>query len=218
MQARSQTLIPPAAPALPVPTQSYTRGTQDEHNRTLRGFFERVVNALRALLGPFGGQYVDCPNGLFFNLGTQTVAAANTGYPVRFEQTYLANGISVVEETKLTAEVGGVYNFQYSGCVESTNSSSKNVYLWITRNGARIGYTTNGYTLSGSGALGTIGWNFNIDLQAGDYVELYWSSTSTAVELTTEPPATPHTGIPASVCAVNFIAPLPQALPTPPTA
>lgn len=218
MQARNQTLIPPSAPALPVPTDRYTRGTQDEHNRTLRGFFVRIANALRSLLGPFGGQYVDCPNGLFFNLGTQTLAAANTGYPVALNQTYLANGISVVDTTKITAEIGGVYNFQYSGCVESTNSSAKNVYLWVARNGTAIGYTTNGYTLSGSGTLGIIAWNFNIDLQPGDYIQMYWSATDTTVELTTEPPAAPHTGIPASVCAVNFIAPLPQTLPTPPSA
>lgn len=214
MQSRNQTINAPAAPALPHPQPAYSMRTQDEHNRTLRGFFERVANALRAILGPLGGQYIDCPNGLFFYTGTQTLAAANTGYPVRLDTTYLADGIKIVDNTKITVEVGGVYNFQYSGCVESTNSSAKNVYLWIARNGTHIGFSTNGYTLSGNGTLGIIAWNFNIDLGPGEHIELYWSATDTAVELTTEPAATPHTGIPASVCAVNFIAPLPETRPT----
>lgn len=206
----------PQPPRLPDPPQGPLSGYFSGLLNTFRLFFNQLQSVLSALLGPNGGRYVDCPNGLFFHTGTQTLAAANTGYPVQFNTTYLSNAVSVVGGTKITAAVGGVYNFQYSGCVESTNSSAKNVYLWIVRDGVRIGYSTNGYTLVGSGTLGIIAWQFNIDLQAGSYIELYWSATDTAVELTTEPPATPHTGIPASVCAVNFIAPLPATLPTPP--
>ena len=206
----------PQAPRLPDPPVGPGSGYLNGLLNTLRLFFNQLHGAFSAVLGPNGGRYVDCPNGLFFNTDSQTLAAANTGYPVQFNQTYLSNAIRMVGGTQITADIGGVYNFQYSGCVESTNSSSKNVYLWIVRNGTPIGFSTNGYTLAGSGTLGIIAWQFNIDLQVGDYIELYWAATDVNVTLTTEPAAPPHTGIPASVCAVNFIAPLPAVLPTPP--
>lgn len=216
MPNRNQTLYAPAAPALPVPSAVYSSRTQGEHNRTLRGFLERVASSLSALFGRAGGQYLDNPNGLFFHIADQTLAAANTGYPVEFAQSYLANHVSIVDGTKITAAVPGVYNFQYSGSVESTNSSAKNVYLWIRRNGVDLGYTTNGYTFSGSGTLGSIAWNFSIDLAAGDYVELVWAASDAAVTLQHVAPAAPHTGIPASVCAVLYVAPMPDPRPTPP--
>lgn len=206
----------PQAPRLPDPPVGPESGYFNGLLNALRLFFNQLHGAFSAILGPNGGRYIDCPNGLFYHTGSQTLAAANTGYPVQFNQTYLSNAIRVVGGTQITADIGGVYNFQYSGCVESTNSSSKNVYLWIARNGTPIRFSTNGYTLVGAGTLGVIARQFNIDLQVGDYIELYWAATDVNVTLTTKSAATPHTGIPASVCAVNFIAPLPTVLPTPP--
>jgi hypothetical protein len=218
MHRPTQTLEAPAAPALPIPPAAYSSRTQGEHNRTLKGYFERISNALRALFGHAGGQYIDNPNGLFFHIADQTLAAANTGYPVQFGQTYLANHVAIADGSKITAEVAGVYNFQYSGSVESTNSSAKNIYLWIRRNGVDLGYTTNGYTFSGSGTLGVIAWNFSIDLAAGDYIELVWAANDVNVTLQHVTPTAPHTGIPASVCAVLYVAPMPDPRPTPPAA
>lgn len=216
MPAENQILVAPPEPVLPRPPAGYSAQTQSQHNGSLSTFFKRLLSALQALFGPAGGQYLDNPNALFFYTGDQTIAVANTGYPVNMGGAYLANHMALVDGTKMTTAVAGIYNFQYSGCVESTSSNAKNIYLWIRRNGVDIGYSTNGYTLSGSGTLGIIAWNFNIDLQAGDYIELMWSATEATVTLTTEPAATPHTGIPASVCAVIYVSPLPATTPTPP--
>lgn len=182
----------------------------------LRLFFNQLGAVLANLLGPSGGRFLEVPNGLFFHTGSQTLLATNTGYPVQFNTTYLSSDVSVVSGSRLTVAHGGVYNFQYRGCVESTSASAKHVFLWIARNGTAIGYSTTPYTLSGSGAFGEINWSFNIDLQAGGYIQLYWAADSTDVTLTTEAAAAPHPGIPASVCAVRFVAPLPPVLPTPP--
>jgi hypothetical protein len=182
----------------------------------LRLFFGQLSNALATLLGPNGGRYLGVPNGLFFHTGSQTLAATNTGYPVQFNTTYLSSDVSVASGSRLTVAHSGVYNFQYRGCAESGSASAKQVLLWIVRNGTAIGYSTTPYTLSGNGTFGEINWSFNIDLQAGGYIELYWAADSTDVTLTTEAAAAPHPGIPASVCAVRFVAPLPAVLPTPP--
>lgn len=203
-------------PNLALAPNAYERPYHDQLNNILRLYFNRLNENLNAVIGPFGGIYVDCPNGLFFDLGTYTPALINTGYPLQFGQTYLDHGIHVVDDTKITVDYGGVYNFQYSSAVTSTNASLKTVWVWIRRNGTDVGYSTNEYTISGSGTDTIISWQFNIDLDVGEYVELVWASDDVNVQIGTTAPTPPHPGIPANVIAVNFIAPLPDPRPTPP--
>ena len=207
-----------AAPNLPVAREDYTRLYQEQFNNILRLYFNQLDNNVNAVIGVNGGQFVDCPNGLFFDLGTYSPAAINTGYPLEFKATYLSNAVHIVDDTKITVDIAGVYNFQYSSAVTSTNASLKTVWVWIRRNGTDVGYSTNEYTVSGSGTDTIISWQFNIDLDVGEYIEMMWGADSTNVQIATTPPTppAPHPGIPANVVAVNFVAPLPDPRPTPP--
>lgn len=205
-----------APPSLPVAQPAYDGPRQEQYSNVLRLFFTRLMNVVNSVTGSFGGRFVDCPNGLFFDLGTYSPAVANTGYPLEFKLAYLNHGISVVDDTKITVAYGGVYNFQYSSAVTSTNSSLKTVWVWIVRNGTPVGYSTNQYTISGSGTDTIISWNFNIDLDVGEYVEMYWGADDVNVSIGTTAPTAPHPGVPANVIAVNFIAPLPDPRPVAP--
>lgn len=205
-----------ASPNLPLAQRDYSPQYQDQLNNVFRLYFNLLDTSINNVLGVNGGQYVDCPNGLFFDLGTYSPAAINTGYPLEFKAPYLSNAVSVVDNTKITVSVGGIYNFQYSSAITSTNSSLKTVWVWIVRNGVPVGYSTNEYTVSGAGTDTIIAWNFNIDLDVGEYIEMYWGASDTNVTIGTTAPTPPHPGIPANVIAVNFIAPLPVPRPTPP--
>ena len=203
-------------PALPLGTEQYQRPYQDQLNNVHRLFYNRLTNIVNAVLGSNGGQFIDCPNGLFFNTADQTITLANTAYPVVYNQTYLSNAVALSTTSRIEIAVGGIYNFQYSGQLESTNNSSKNVFLWIRRNGVDIGYSCRAYTISGPGAYAPIAYTFDIDMQAGQYLELIVSASATTVQLAADTASSPHPGIPSSVMTVNFIAPLPVPLPTPP--
>ena len=208
----------PAVPNLPIAPLEWTPQYQDQFGNVLRLYFNRLQNITQNLLGPNGGQYIDCPNGLFFNTVDQTFGAVNTGYPVVFNATYLSNAVALAagSSSKIEVSVGGIYNFQYSGQLLSTNSSAKDVFLWIKRNDIAIGYSTHAYTLTGNSEYTEVNWNFNIDLDAGEYLELEIATTDTNVRLDAVAATSPHPGIPSSVIAVNFIAPLPDPRPTPP--
>ena len=218
MANKSQTLETPRAPSLPLPDQSYNHTTQDQHNSSLRNFFLKLQSVLSNLLGPNGGQFIDRPNGLFFNTSNQTLAATNTATPVEFLTTYLSNAVKVNAGTdsRIYVTVSGVYNFQFSGQLRSGSGSAKQVYVWIVRNGTDIGYSTHQYTLSGSNQHLNVTWNFNIDMNNGDYLELEWASDSTSVTMEATAAAGAHPGIPSAVMAVSYVAPLPDVIPTPP--
>ena len=208
----------PAVPNLPLAPEVWDARYQDQFANVLRLYFNRLQNITQNLLGPSGGQYIDRPNGLFFNTADQTFGAINTGYPVVFNSTYLNNAVALQagSTSRIEVSVSGVYNFQYSGQVKTSSASDKNLYLWIARNGTNIGYSTHAWTFHDNNHYAEISWNFNIDLAAGEYIELYASVDDTNIRLDAETAASPHPGIPSGVLAVNFIAPLPDPRPTPP--
>jgi hypothetical protein len=203
-------------PFLPVAPQEYETRFHNQHSDVLRLYFNQIDNALASVLGVNGGRFIDCPSGLFFDTADQTIPLANTAYPVVYNATYLSNAVSLSTTSRILISIGGIYNFQYSGQLESTNNSSKNVFLWIRRNGTDIGYSARAYTISGPGAYAPIAYSFDIDMQVGEYLELMVSASDTSVRLAADTASSPHPGIPSSVMSVNFVAPLPDPRPTPP--
>lgn len=207
-----------AAPNLPLAQPEYGRQYQDQLNNVLRLYFNLLDSSVNNVIGVNGGQYVDCPYGLFFNTVDQTFSLANTAYPVVFNQSYLSNAVALVSgsTSRVGVTVAGIYNFQYTAQLLSTNSSAKTVYIWISRDNVDIGFSTRAVTLAANNEYAELSWSFNIDLDEGEYIELRVSSTNTNIEFHADPAAAPHPGIPSSVLSVNFVAPLPVPRPTPP--
>jgi hypothetical protein len=205
-------------PALPFAVPAYTPTYIDQLLKVLRLYFNRVSDVLNAITGVNGGQYIDCPNGLFFSTTDQPIAVINTAQPIDFPIEYLNNAVRVNSGTdsRIYVDVGGVYNFQFSGQLLSGSASAKQVYIWIARNGTDIGYSTHQYTVSGSGNHLNISWNFDIDLDVGEYIEMQWAADDTNMKLEAAVATALHPGMPSAVMTVNFIAPLPVPRPTPP--
>jgi len=212
-------LRPPASPRLPDPSPSgISSGYVVGLINTLRLYFNQVSNMLQLLFGPRGGQYIDAPGGLFFDILPQTIATAGAATPVRYRHSYLDNGIRVNSGTdsRIYVDTAGVYSFAFSGQLTSNNSSSKVVFLWIVLNGTDVGYSTHAYTISGSGTQLAVNWNFTIAMAAGDYLELEWTSMDTAVSLSATASTPEHPGIPSAVMSVTYASRPPTVLPTPP--
>ncbi len=205
-------------PALPIPKAGPLKQYLDDLNNILRLFFNLLANIVNTVFGELGGRFIDVPNALYFSTVDQPIAVVNTGQPVTFNQTYLESGFSINggSNSQITATYGGVYNFQFTTQIVSGSASSKTVYLWISRNGTDLGYTAKDVVLSGSADVNEATWNFNLDLAAGEYVEMKWSSDDIDASLNAETPASPHPGVASAVVTINFISALPETRPTPP--
>ena len=205
-------------PALPYAVPSYSPTYIDQLLKVLRLYFTRVSEVLNAITGSNGGQYIDCPNGLFFNTTDQPIVAANVGQPIDFPTEYLNNAVRVNAGTdsRIYVDIGGIYNFQFSGQLRSNSGSAKQVYIWIARNGTNIGYSTHQYTVSGGNTHLNISWNFDIDLDKDEYIEMQWASDDVDMTLEATTATAVHPGMPSAVMAVNFIAPLPDPRPIAP--
>jgi hypothetical protein len=209
-----------AAPNLPLPPNEYDRIYFDQMLNILRLYFNRIDALTTQLMTSesIDPSLINNPNGLFFSTVNQTLAAINTGYPITFNQTYLNNNVALqtASTSKIEVAVGGVYNFQLSAQLKSSNASAKDVQIWIKRNNVTIGYSAHKYTVEGSDNHMNVSWNFNIDLAANEYIEMQWAADNTAVTLESIPASAPYPAAASVVMAVNFIAKLPDPRPTPP--
>jgi hypothetical protein len=209
-----------AAPNLPLAPEGYSRAYTDQLNNVLRLYFNRLDAILDQLKtsGAIDPGLINNPNGLFFSTVDQTLAAVDTGYPITFNQTYLNNEVALQSgsTSKIEVNVDGVYNFQLSAQLKSTNASAKDVQIWIKRGTTTIGYSSHKYTLEGSDNHMNVTWIFDIDLADGEYIEMYWGADDTNVTLEAIAASAPYPAVASAVMAVNFVARLPDPRPTPP--
>ena len=149
--------------------------------------------------------------GAFQDNTTQTAASINTAYPVKFNTTDLTNGVSVVNDgssnpTRVTLANTGIYNIQFSLQLEKTGGSGNmTVDIWIRKKGVDIPSTTGKVVLTGSATASPViaAWNYVLDLTAGDYVQLMWSTSNTNVEIIAAGATSPHPAIPSSILTVT---------------
>jgi len=207
------------APALPIPPErNILRTYLDDLNNILRLFFNRLANNVNLLTGEYGGQFIEKPNAVFFSTVDQTAASTGTAYALQFENTYLGEAISITgtPKTRITPTYSGIYNFQVSAELFSNSANSKVVDLWIRRSGVDIGNTAKEHILSGSGGIDDFNYNFNIDVSAGQYIEMMWATDDTNITINYQAASSPRPAIPSTIVTVTFVSALPETLPTPP--
>ena len=197
---------------LPAPMADYSQEQFRQLVRSLELYFSQMDSQTPITAEYFQGhgEYIINPCGSFYDATTQTLTTANTATPVKFGTTYISHHVTVegVNNSQITAAKSGIYNFQFTATIESTNASAKDVYIWVNRNGTDIGYSARPYTISGSGTERTFSFNFNIDLQAGQYIELEWASSDIAVTLAAKAASAPYPAVASTVLAVNFVSSL----------
>lgn len=119
---------------------------------------------------------------------TQTAASINTPYPVRYNTTEITNGHSVGNNgsgvpTRIIATNSGLYNYQFSMQLVSTNSAAKDIWIWSRKNGTDIPHSATRISVTGNGVYFVAAWNFIVSMNANDYFELMWAVSDTAVSI-----------------------------------
>jgi len=199
-------------PALPHATDQYSRQYQDQLNNVLRLYFNTLNNLLSQL------QTLTLPYGSFADTTDQT-AVANTATVMKFNTTDFASDVSVVTSggyaSRITVASAGIYNFQWSGQFVNTDTQIHDVSVWVRKNGTDVvgstGIISIANTHGGLSGHNIYGWNFFFSLNAGDYIELWWSTPNAAVSIQAFPvgatPVRPSTS--SLVATMAFVSPLP---------
>lgn len=89
----------PTAPALPNGDPSYTAKFMDMYSRVLRLYFTRLDASLQNLFGTRGGQFLEFPQGAFYDTTNQYDGSTSIPYAMRLNSTSYSNGVAVQART-----------------------------------------------------------------------------------------------------------------------
>ena len=121
--------------------------------------------------------------GSFSDSTNQPVSGANTATVWRYNTTELSNGITVVDNTKITVANTGVYEIGYSPQIEKTQGTGAIVTIWAAINGNPVARSSSTLGLVSNSVLQLPFVSFIFELNADDYVEFYFSSDNEFVQL-----------------------------------
>jgi len=154
--------------------------------------------------------------GSFYDNITQTLTGgANVAVPVRLNSTDASatNGISVVTDgtnlTRITVANTGVYNLLFSAQLANSAGSAQIVDFWLRKNGATAAFnvanTTGTVQLQSNSSFVMAAWNYFLALNAGDYIYLMWTATSTNITMITSPATAVHPVSPSIIVTLNQV-------------
>ena len=204
-----QKLETPTPPNLGYPPELYERRNFNESNGALNVYFRKMTSVLGALFGVKGSRYINAPYGAFQSTADQTAAAINTAYAMTFNTTDYTNGVTVASNSRITVTDSGIYNLQWSGQFENSDSQDHDARIWIKVNGTNLvgstGFTgipskhgsVNGHTI--------VGWNYYLSLNANDYIELWWETDSTTVSIQAYAAASNYPSTASLIATMQFV-------------
>jgi|APGre2960657373_1045057.scaffolds.fasta_scaffold30608_2 hypothetical protein len=176
---------PVVAPRLPSAPMEYNAQYQEQFMNILRLYFNQLDNLTGIVLGESGGRFIRFPYGAFSSDQDQTTTA-NTATLMTLNTTDFANQVSI-SSSKITVVNAGLYNLQFSVQFQNTDTAFQDVYIWLKQDGVDIPGSTGFVSIpnrhAGTDGHSIVGWNYFVEMQASDYVEIYWSVTNTAVSI-----------------------------------
>jgi hypothetical protein len=150
------------------------------------------------------------PYGAFSSYVTQTTTA-NTATKLTLSQTDFANAVSL-SSSDIIVDYAGIYNLQFSVQVSSLENALTDTSIWLRQNGVDIVGSTGLIGMSArkgpsDPSHDIKGWNYFLSMNAGDNVQIWWSTTSANVSIKYYPvSASPTRPSTASVVAtLSFV-------------
>lgn len=171
-------------------------------------FGSRVSGFFGSLKG--GSAISGNPCGSFYDTTIQTATLANTAYAMKLGQTdsTATNLISVVSGSRITVTQSGIYNIQFSAQFQRlSGGTTETIDIWLRKNDntGDVANTNSHVSVQANEVYILPAWNFFIYLQANDFVELMWATTSTAIKLQYDVATALHPATPSVIATINRV-------------
>jgi len=142
--------------------------------------------------------------GSFYDTTTQTAAAINTAYAMTFNTSDLSYGVTIGTPTsRIYVDTPNVYNVQFSAQLDKTAGGVGLVWVWLRKNGVNVPDSAGQIRIQGNNAEILAAWNYVIQLNAGDYIELMWEVDDTSVIILAEAASAVHPSVPSVILTVT---------------
>lgn len=155
------------------------------------------------------------PYGCFTNNTDQTAPSVGSTTVIVYDSIEEANGVYLASSSRLYVRNYGIYNVQFSIQLVNNANTAEYADVWFRVNGTDIPRSASRFDIPArksegnpSHVIGTV--NTFIEMQAGDYVEIAGTTSSTDIGLESydADAVIPRPAIPAAIVTVQYIAPL----------
>ena len=175
-------------------------------NPDCSAMFYAVSNTLWEELQGFGRSVPILHYGAFSDTTTQTIVSINTAYAMTFNTTDAANGVTIGSPTsRIVVQEQGVYNVQFSAQLDKNSGATGIIHIWLRKNGTNVPNTASKVAIQGTAAESVAAWNFVIQLEPNNYVELMWASDDANVVLHAASATSVWPAIPSVICTVTQV-------------
>jgi len=142
--------------------------------------------------------------GVFTKTTDQSPAATNTEYLLTFDNTQISNGVTIGTPTsRIVVPQSGLYQFEATFQITDTGIATKNVWLWMKKNGTAI--TNSARIVSINLGYGTTTISESVSMAANDYIEFAFASSNVNVTIDSVAATAFAPGAPAIVLSVTQI-------------
>jgi hypothetical protein len=142
--------------------------------------------------------------GSFYDTTTQTAAVINTAYAMTFNTSDLSYGVTRGTPTsRIYVDTPNVYNIQFSAQLDKTAGGTALVWIWLRKNGVNVPDSGGQIRIQGNNAETLAAWNYLVQLNAGDYVEIMWEVDDTSVIILAEAASAIHPSVPSVILTVT---------------
>lgn len=164
-----------------------------------------IQSQLQALsLTPPPREYRTPRYGSFYDTTTQTAAAINTAYAMTFNTTDLSVGVTRGSPTsRIYVDRPNVYNVQFSAQLDKTRGGDALIWIWLRKNGVDVPDSAGQVRVQGNNSELLAAWNYLVQLNAGDYIEIMWEVDDTSVQILYDPATAVHPAIPSVILTVT---------------
>ena len=148
-----------------------------------------------------------------FSDSTDQTGNVSAGVAMTFNTVDVSDGVTLASGSRITVPADGKYNLQFSAQYKNVDNAQQDATVWLRINGSDLANSATQYTIPARKSASIFGYGvaaltFLLDLNANDYVEIYWVPTSTTVTLEHLPasvtPAFP--AIPSVIAAMIQVA------------
>jgi len=155
------------------------------------------------------------PYGSFSNNTDQTAPSVGSTAVVIYDTTEEASGVYYSNSSRIYVRNYGIYNVQFSLQLVNKDNVAQYADVWFRVNGTDVDRSASRFDIPARKSasdwghiVGTV--NIFLELQAGDYVEVAGTTSSTLIGLESyaADAVIPRPSIPAAIVTVQYIAPL----------
>lgn len=130
-----------------------------------------------------------------------------TTAPIAINHTSFAKRMELGEGGAITIKEPGKYDIQFSAQLVKLTGGTHSVEIWLNQNGQPVAHSNTAITITGGSTASSVAaWNWFIEAEADDYIQLYWwADQASSVKIDSRDIVAGRPEIPGVILTINQV-------------